>query len=129
MKKKLQVLEKFKIGEQYYLNEFNVEWLGEIDCYLGLNFQVYKYLEKDVKVEGIFLFYNCDILSLIITLKSASKDDEIANSEVKKTRRNIFFKCFLYDNMTYTVYSCKKSLVLSGLDLIIGSNIGQTFLI
>ena len=63
---------RFKIGEQYELNEFNLKTL-ESTFNNGLEYENYEYLKGDVKtlfglrlLSNVILQYNADILSGII---------------------------------------------------------------
>lgn len=63
---------RFKIGEQYELNEFNLKTLDSI-FNNGLEYENYEYLKDDVKtlfglrlLTNVILQYNADILSGII---------------------------------------------------------------
>lgn len=61
---------RFEIGEQFELNEFNVETL-KTEHINGIDYEVYKYLKRDynqlfdMNISEILLFYNADILCKI----------------------------------------------------------------
>lgn len=61
----------FKIGEQFELNEFNLESLNS-EFHNGIEYEVYKYIKEDVKtlfgfkVSNIRLYYNTDILLKVV---------------------------------------------------------------
>jgi len=70
---------RFKIGEQYELNEFNLKTI-ESTFSNGLEYENYEYIKEDFKtlfelklVRNVILQYNCDILSGMI-YKFAQKD-------------------------------------------------------
>lgn len=99
----------FTIGEEYELNEFSVELINEFE--IGkYNYDVYKYIDKDVnyifgfKIQSIQLFYNADILSKVkiqfygnvlnelLNHIAPSKKDVIFDNQVKS---EIFYSSIL----------------------------------
>lgn len=68
---------RFEIGEQFELNEFNVETL-KTEHINGIDYDVYRYIKGDynqlfdMEISEILLFYNADVLCGI-TLELNSK--------------------------------------------------------
>ncbi|WP_412985636.1 hypothetical protein [Pontimicrobium sp. IMCC45349] len=81
---------RFKIGEQYELNEFNLESL-ESTFINGLEYESYEYIKNDFKAlfgvefsKNIILQYNADILSRVVY------EFDIAKLNIVKDKLNQF---------------------------------------
>lgn len=124
--------EKFKIGEQFYLNEFNVEWLGSVIGVEGLGYEVYRFERKDVEfykeldVDEIYLFYNCDILSIILTLKRNLFEDGIKESNILNLYKKVYFKTYSTTQNTIVVFGSLVSQKQLTMGFLISLNLGQT---
>lgn len=124
--------EKFKIGEQFYLNEFNVEWLGSIIGAKGLGYEVYKFERKEVEfyekldVDEIFLLYNCDILSIILTLKRNLLGSGIKEGDIINLHQKVYSKTYTISQNAIIVIGSEVSQKQLTMEILISLNLGQT---
>jgi len=124
--------EKFKIGEQFYLNEFNVEWLGSVIGVEGLGYEVYKFEKKEnelydkLNIDEIYLFYNCDILSIILTLKRNLLGSSIKESGMLNLCQKVYSKTYTTSQNTLIVIGSEVSQKQLTMELLISLNLGQT---
>lgn len=124
--------EQFKIGEQFYLNEFNVEWLGSVIGVEGLDYEVYKFEKKEnelyekLNIDEIYLFYNCDILSIILTLKRNLLRSSIKESDMLNLYQKVCSKTYTTSQNTLIVIGSEVSQKQLTMELLISLNLGQT---
>ncbi len=78
----------FKIGEEYGLHEFDLIPLGEFLASNDLAYFLYRY--RHIRKYKIYLFYNCDILSVIYIL---NRDNKIVKIKMhKKLKKREFIE-------------------------------------
>ncbi len=124
--------EKFKIGEQFYLKEFDVEWLGSVMGVEGLEYEVYKFERNRVEycqkldVDEIYLFYNCDILSIILTLKRSLLGSSIKEGDIINLYQKVYSKTYTTSQNTIIIIGSEVSQKQLTMEILISLNLGQT---
>lgn len=104
---------RFKIGEQFDLNEFNVKSLESV-FKNGIEYDVYEYIKADIKaifgvklVQNIILYYNADILCKVIYVFEKS-NYEYLNLKITEYNIQDFILEVLIKGLEYCQIEAKK---------------------